>query len=56
MKYTVEITEYLQRLVTVDAPSERDAVSMVRQDYRSSKIVLGAEDFNVVEFTIPNDE
>lgn len=44
MKFQVQITETLQRLVEVDARSARDAELFVRQQYRSGEIVLDSSD------------
>ena len=44
MKFQVQITETLQRLVEVDARSDRDAELFVRQQYRSGEIVLDSSD------------
>ena len=44
-KYKVEITEYLQRVIEVDAESEEDAIAMVKEDYRKENIVL--DDFDL---------
>ena len=40
MKYTVEITETLQRQVEVEAPTREDAELMVKHMYRDGEIVL----------------
>lgn len=50
MKYKVEITETLQRIVEVKANSLSDAVTKVAKDYSDGKIVLDSGDF--VEFKI----
>ena len=44
-KYKVEITEYLQRTIEVEADSEDAAVSKVEDDYNKEKIVLDSNDF-----------
>ena len=53
-KYDVEITEYLQRIVTVTADSSEDAVNKIEEAYGACKIVLGAEDFIKKEIEIYN--
>ena len=45
MKYKVEITETLQRIVEVEAEHEIDAIREVRSLYRSGDEVLDANDF-----------
>ena len=44
-KYKVEITEYLQKIVEVEADSADSAVSKVEDDYNKEKIVLDSSDF-----------
>lgn len=51
-KYKVEITEYLQRIVEVDADNERDAIEKVESMYDKEEIVLSADDFTVKEIII----
>ena len=42
--YTIEITETLQKQVTVQAASKEDALAQVEQMYQDEIIVLTAED------------
>ena len=49
MKYEVEITETLQRVVEVEAASAEDAERQVRAAYLAGDIVLDAEDCADVE-------
>lgn len=51
-KYKVNIEEILRRVIEIEAESEDDAESKVRTMYKEQKIVLGAEDFQEVEFYI----
>ncbi|MDY5983409.1 MAG: DpnD/PcfM family protein [Anaeroplasma sp.] len=44
-KYNVQITEYLQRIVTVEAESEEDAIAIVESEYDLAHIVLDYSDF-----------
>ncbi len=44
-KYKVEITEYLQKTVEVEADSVDAAVAKVEDDYKNEKIVLDSNDF-----------
>ena len=57
MKYQVEITETLQRIVTVDADDESSAVTAVKRLYRVEEIVLDSSDYIDTEFEIlrPNE-
>ena len=45
MKYTVEITEILQRNIEVEAESCGQAVNEVMNRYRNGEIVLTADDY-----------
>ena len=51
MKFKVEITETLQRIVEVDAASTEDAERQVCEAYLAGDIVLDAEDSMGVEIT-----
>ncbi|MBR3617276.1 MAG: DpnD/PcfM family protein [Acholeplasmatales bacterium] len=53
-KYKVEITEYLQRVIEVDAESEEDAIAMVKEDYRKENIVLDDFDLTGLDIEIYN--
>lgn len=44
-EYQVEITETLQKIVTVKAESPNDAWKMVREMYSDEEIVLTSEDY-----------
>ena len=44
-KYNIQITEYLQRIITVEAESEEDAIAMVESEYDLAHIVLDYSDF-----------
>ena len=53
MKYQVEITETLFRVVEVDADSVEDAVRKVEEDYEDCKINLDGDDcisFDIKEY------
>ena len=52
MEYQIQIKESLQRLTTVSAASEIEAVELVRQYYKEEKIKLDAECFSSVDFSI----
>lgn len=53
-KYKVEITEYLQRVIEVDAESEEDAIALVKEDYRKENIVLDDFDLTGLDIEIYN--
>ena len=44
-KYNIQITEYLQRIITVEAESKEDAIAMVEREYDLAHIVLDYSDF-----------
>lgn len=50
--YKVEITETLRRTVTVDARDYDEAISKVREAWKRSEYVLGADDFIEVGFEV----
>ena len=52
MDYQIQITESLRRIETVSADSETEAVERVRQYYKEEKIVLDAENFVAVDFSV----
>lgn len=45
MKYTVEITETLQKFIEVKASSPEEAESLIRQRYNREEIVLEADSY-----------
>ena len=53
-KYEVEITEYLQRIIEVEAESPEDAVYKVEEDYDNCNIVLDSGDFTGKDIEIYN--
>ena len=44
-RYYVSVTETLNRAVSVDAESEKEAVQKVQDSYNNSEIVLCSDDF-----------
>jgi hypothetical protein len=55
MKYQVKITEYLSKIIEVEADDEVDARLLVEEMYCGQEIILDPEDFDDVEFEIYND-
>lgn len=49
MKYDVCIQETLSKTITVEAESNTDACSMIREKVKNGEIVLSADDYPVVE-------
>ena len=53
-KYNVQITEYLQRIITVEAELEEDAIAIVESEYDLSHIVLDYSDFTGKDIELCN--
>ena len=51
-QYTVEITETLTRLVSIEAENPDEAERLVREKYKSCEIVLDADNFQYYETSI----
>ena len=45
MKYKVEITEVLQKIIEVDADNIEEALSIIKEKYRKEEIVLDDKDY-----------
>lgn len=45
MKYYVSVTETLNKIVSVEANSEREAVVAVRKAWENSEIILDSDNF-----------
>lgn len=56
MKYRVCITETLEEVVEVDAESSDEAVRKVHESYSNCDIILDANNFVDVEFSILPEE
>ena len=54
MKYKVEITETLQRIVEVESEDAESAVKAARQMYRNEDIVLDEGDYKGVDYVVIN--
>ena len=55
-KFTVEITETLQRQIEVEAKSESDAISKVKEMYSNEEVVLDSGDYIDTEFEVLEKE
>ena len=51
-KFNVEITETLRKNVVVEAFDEREAEELVRNAWRKSEYILGADDFLEAGFLV----
>ena len=56
MKFTFEYKETLVRTVNIDAKNLEDAISEMKNQIDTQKIVLGAEDFAGGEIRMPLEE
>lgn len=56
MKYKVQITETLQRIIEVDALNEKEALLSVKEKYKKENIVLNEADYIDTEFDILDEE
>jgi len=61
MKYNIEITETLSRVITVEAPTKQQALDRVIKAHDDSEIVLNYNDyidgpnFEVIDDEVPDD-
>lgn len=55
MRYQVRITEYLSKIIEVEADDEIDARLLAEEMYCGQEVVLDAQDFDDVEFEIYNE-
>lgn len=44
-KYTIEITETLQKQIVIKAHSKEEAIQKIKEQYRNTDIVLDSEDY-----------
>ena len=56
MKYNIEITEILQRTISVEAEGVLDALNNVYERYLSNEIILGAEDYIDTKFDFVSEK
>lgn len=55
-KYKIEITETLQRIVTVEANSVLEALNKVEEQYDNEEIVLDSNDFVCKDIHLFNEK
>ena len=55
-KFTVEVTETLQRQVEIEAENEQEALQKAKELYRDEEIILGWQDFIENDFQIIKKE
>ena len=51
-KYLVEITETLQKQLTIEAHSQEEAESIARHKYRKEEIILNENDYVDTDFQV----
>ena len=52
MEYKIEITETLQRVVTIEAADEKEALAITKKLYRDEEIVLDSSDYIDTEIDV----
>lgn len=55
-KYTVKITEILEREVEVDAATEEKAIHRIEKNYKDEVIILDSSDFSEVDFEVVEEK
>ena len=55
-KYKVEITEYLQKTIEVDANTKEEAVDKVTIQYKNSEVVLDSSNYVSTDIEIYNED
>ena len=55
-RYYVSVTETLNKVVSVDAESEKEAVQKVRDAYDGCDIILGSENFSCERIELGDDQ
>lgn len=55
-RYYVSVTETLNKVVSVDAESEEDALEQVQKAYDDSVIILDSDDFIGKQIEIEDDQ
>lgn len=51
-KFKVEITETYQKLETVEAQDEGDAIKKLKEKYRNEELILNEENYITTEFEV----
>ena len=54
--YAVVITETLQRIITINADNEGDALDKVQEMYDNEEIVLDSSDYQDTEIEVGEDD
>lgn len=55
-KFKVQITETLQKMITVEAENEEKAIHVAENEWKNGKHTLYAENFVCAEFDLWDDE
>lgn len=56
MKYYVSVTEILNKVVSVEAENESQAMQLVQDAYNNSEIILGSDDYCGAELEVEDDQ
>ena len=56
MRYYVSVTETLNKVVSVDAESEKEAVQKVQDAYNGCDIILDSENFSCERIELGDDQ
>ena len=56
MKYKIQITEYLQRTIEIEADTPEEALSIAEYDYAHCSIILDYDDIAGYEINILEDK
>lgn len=55
-KYSIEVTEVLNRIVEVESETSEEAIKTVMEMYHDFKIVLDASDYLTTEFSVKDEK
>lgn len=50
-EFNIEISETLQKVISIEAESEKEALKIAKEKYRNEEIILDYTDFKDVDFT-----
>jgi len=56
MKYYVSVTETLNKVVSVEAENESQAMQLVQDAYNNSEIILGSDDYCGAGLEVEDDQ
>ena len=56
MRYKVQITETMQRIIEIEATDLHEAIRIIKKKYQKEEIILNEKDFIDVEFNVVNEK